>query len=225
MTRVPNYTVKQSPKAKSIRLKVTPQDGLSVIVPRGFDEKQIPAILLRKQVWIAEKLEHAAEKRRFFEPRPLEHLPEFVPLRALSQEWRISYKEVESKSGVWLRAADCELVMESAQFERATVTLKLKEWLRSKVRDELFPLVRTFAAKSGFEVNDLMVKSQRTRWASCSSRKNVSLNIKLLFIAPELVRYVIVHELCHTVYMNHTSDFWRLVACHEPASELLISPE
>ena len=221
--QVPEYTVKRSPNAKSIRLKVTPHDGLSVIVPRDFDEQQIPAILLRKKVWIAEKLEQAIEKRRFLGPMPIEQLPEFLPLRALSQEWRISYKAVESKIGVWLRAGDNELVFESAQFDRDPVILKLKQWLRSKVRGELFPLVRAIAAKSGFEVNDLLVKSQRTRWASCSSRKNLSLNTKLLFIAPELVRYVIMHELSHTVHMNHSSDFWRLVACHEPAYKILDS--
>jgi predicted metal-dependent hydrolase len=89
------------------------------------------------------------------------------------------------------------------------------------VREQLFPRVRQIAGKNGFAIRDLMVKSQRTRWASCSSKKNLCLNTKLLFIPPDLVRYVITHELCHTVHMNHSAEFWRLVACHEPAYRVL----
>src|SRR5437660_1296677 len=59
------------------------------------------------------------------------------------------------------------------------------------------------------------------RWARRSASKNLSLNTKLLFLSPDLVRYVLIHELCHTVHMNHSGDFWRLVACHEPGYRVL----
>ena len=68
----------------------------------------------------------------------------------------------------------------------------------------------------GFKVGKVLVKSQRTRWASCSGRGNVSLNLKLLFVPAPLVRYVFIHELCHLVHPNHSRDFWGLVASHEP---------
>jgi predicted metal-dependent hydrolase len=67
----------------------------------------------------------------------------------------------------------------------------------------------------------LLVKNQRTRWASCSAKKNLSLNTKLLFLSPDLVRYVLIHELCHTVYMDHSKEFWRFVASHEPGYKAL----
>ncbi|MEI8373916.1 MAG: SprT family zinc-dependent metalloprotease [Planctomycetota bacterium] len=219
--RIPDYTVTRSPKAKNIRLKVTPQEGLVVVIPRGFDEDRIPAILNRKKVWIAEKLKEAVEKRRFLEPKPMVHLPEHLPLRALNQEWRIVYREDDAKTGLWLRSSGRDIILAAPAFERDTVISKLKEWLRLTVREELFPLAQQIARKNGFGIRDLMVKSQRTRWASCSLKKNLSLNIKLLFIPPDLVRYVITHELCHTVHMNHSSEFWRLVACHEPAYRTL----
>lgn len=220
---LPNFTIRKSPKAKHLRLRVTPEDGLSIVVPRGFDEKKIPAILRRKKDWIAEKLEQAAERRRYLEPTPIVHLPEVLPLRAIGRELRIVYQEDDSKSGHWLRAIDGEIVITAATFDRNVVIGKLKEWLRSTVREELFPQVRQVARKKGFELRGLFVKSQRTRWASCSAKRNLSLNTKLLFLPPELVRYVITHELCHTVHMNHSPEFWRLVACHEPTYRTLDS--
>jgi predicted metal-dependent hydrolase len=60
------------------------------------------------------------------------------------------------------------------------------------------------------------VRGQKTLWASCSAKTNISLNYKLLFLPPELVRYVFIHELCHTIHLNHSRRFWALVAEKEP---------
>lgn len=215
--RLPEYTVTQSPKAKNIRLKVTPESGLTVVIPRGYDANKIPAILRRKKDWIAEKLEQAAERRRYLEPALTDHLPDNLCLRALCREVRIVYRTDRKRpAGYWLHATQDELTITAACFSRRGVVFRLQEWLRITVREELFPLVRDIAARNRFAIEGLLVKSQRTRWASCSSRGNVSLNTKLLFLPPNLVRYVIVHELCHTVHMNHTPEFWRAVASYEP---------
>lgn len=216
MAPLPSYSVKESPKAKHLRLKVTPQDGLCVIVPRGFDPAKIPAILNQKKKWIADALAQAKERRRFFEQQPVEHLPERMDLRALGEVWAVAYRVDDAKAGLWLRGAGDELTISGVRFERTAVICKLREWLRRRVRDCLFPLAYDLAEKYGLPIRVLLVKNQRTRWASCSAHKNLSLNIKLLFLAPGLVRYVLLHELCHTVHMNHTKEFWRLLASYEP---------
>ena len=218
---LPNFTVRHSPKAKNLRLKVTPEDGLCVVVPRGFDEARIPGILKRKKEWIADALTEAKERKRFLEPRPAQHLPESILLQALGEQWIVSYREIPSKVGLGIRQEGHELVLSGAAFGRNAVLSKLKKWLRDKVSHDLEPLARNVAKKSGFELGRVLVKSQRTRWASCSFRGNLALNTKLLFLPPELVRYVLVHELSHTVHMNHSQDFWRLVVCHEPRYRVL----
>jgi len=60
------------------------------------------------------------------------------------------------------------------------------------------------------------IRCQRTRWGSCSTRGTVSLNCSLLFLPPEVVRYLFIHELAHTEHMNHSASFWRLVEKLEP---------
>jgi predicted metal-dependent hydrolase len=82
-------------------------------------------------------------------------------------------------------------------------------------------IAQKLADKHRMPLRGLLVKSQRTRWASCSAQKNLSLNTKLLFLSPDLVRYVLIHELCHTVYMDHSKEFWRFVASHEPGYKIL----
>ncbi len=189
-------------------------------MPRGFDEGKIPAILERKKDWIADALTQAQTRRRFLEPQPARHLPERLDLRAIGEAWSIVYRRDDTKSGLWLRAARGELTISGSRLDRSDIVAKLKEWLRRRVRDGLFPLARNLADRNRLELRGLFVKSQRTRWASCSASKNLTLNTKLLFLSPELVRYVLIHELCHTVHMNHSKEFWRLVACLEPGYRL-----
>ena len=64
------------------------------------------------------------------------------------------------------------------------------------------------AGKYGFTYNRLFIRNQRTRWGTCSSRNNISLNINLLKLPQELQDYVMLHELAHTRHKNHSRDFW-----------------
>lgn len=63
-----------------------------------------------------------------------------------------------------------------------------------------------------FRFNKLAIKSQKTRWGSCSRRRNLNFNYKILFLTPRIRDYVIVHELCHLKEFNHSNKFWKLVA-------------
>lgn len=62
-----------------------------------------------------------------------------------------------------------------------------------------------------FSFNKISIKNHKTRWGSCSSRQNLNLNYKILFLNPELRDYIIVHEMCHLKEFNHSKKFWALV--------------
>lgn len=218
---LPNYSVRHSPKARNVRLKVTREDSLIVVLPKGYDEKKIPALLKRKKIWIADSMKRIGETKRFLEPKPAIHLPEAVRLLALGETWSVTYRVDHSHSGIRLRTENGRVVVSGPDLNREAVIRKLLCWLRMKVREGLFPFADKLATKHRLKLGGLLVKSQRTRWASCSAQRNLSLNTKLLFLSPDLVRYVVIHELCHTVHMNHGSEFWRLVAFHEPSYKVL----
>lgn len=62
-----------------------------------------------------------------------------------------------------------------------------------------------------FSYNKIHIKNHKTRWGSCSSRQNLNLNYKILFLNPKLRDYIIVHEMCHLKEFNHSKKFWALV--------------
>jgi len=72
-----------------------------------------------------------------------------------------------------------------------------------------------------FEINRLFIKNQRSCWGSCSENKNLSFNYRLIYLEPELIDYVIVHELCHVQELNHSPRFWELVAQTIPSAKVL----
>ena len=79
-----------------------------------------------------------------------------------------------------------------------------KEKAKKKLTDRLHYLTE----KHGFTYNKVIIRNQKTRWGSCSSKNNISLNMKLVLLPDELMDYVILHELVHTRIPNHSKEFW-----------------
>ncbi len=88
----------------------------------------------------------------------------------------------------------------------------LKRWLQHQGRIHLTPWLEQVSAETGLSYHKVQIRGQKSRWGSCSSRGTISLNYNLLFLRPELVRSLIIHELCHTVQLNHSASFYQLWA-------------
>ncbi len=75
------------------------------------------------------------------------------------------------------------------------------------INEKLFDFNKNY----NFKYNRVCVRNQLTRWGSCSKNSNLNFNYKILFLAPHLADYIIVHELCHLREFNHSKNFWKLV--------------
>ncbi len=93
-----------------------------------------------------------------------------------------------------------------------------KEYIATKeyAREHILRKVEYFNAFYNFSYNRISIKNQKSRWGSCSSRKNINFNFRLINIPEHLADYVVVHELCHLAELNHAKAFWDLVAIAMP---------
>lgn len=77
-----------------------------------------------------------------------------------------------------------------------------------KAKETITKRTSYFARLMGVSYRNITIREQKTRWGSCSSEKNLNFNWKLILAPPEVLDYVVVHELCHLKEMNHSKAFW-----------------
>ena len=92
----------------------------------------------------------------------------------------------------------------------------LSRLVRQFAKDSLSQRVRELAARLAISPTKVSVRDQSSRWGSCSSRRTISLNWRLILLRPELLDYVIHHELAHLSEMNHSKRFWTLLERYDP---------
>ncbi len=209
---LPNYTIRESQKAKNLHLKVSIEKGIEVIVPKGFDQSHIPSIIQKKQVWLESAVKKIEQWRQLFAPTASCPLPEFISLAAIKEDWTVEYHHTSASKIAITENPDGQLVVHGNVDDVDTCKLALRHWISQKAHIHLVPWLKEVSYLSHLPFGKTLVKGQKTRWASCSGYKTISLNYKLLFIPHRLVHYVFIHELCHTIHMNHSSNFWDLVS-------------
>jgi predicted metal-dependent hydrolase len=193
---------------------------LVVVVPRRFDQRRIPAIVEAKLPWIERARTRVEARRAAAAAAALEEpsLPERISLPAMSEEWLVEYRATRGATG---RAAAREgsggrLVVTAPAGDEEAARRALLAWARRRAAEELPARLEDLAGLHGFDYDRVSIRHQRTRWGSCSPRGGISLNLRLLFLEPELIDHVLLHELCHTREMNHSKCFWTLLGKLDP---------
>ena len=209
------YRVRVSGRARRPSVAVCVYDGITVTLPTGFDERRVPRLLKTWRPWIDQQVRKANDLRRSLPPDSLEPLPSTVRLAALNRSWIVVYRAATT-GPVRLTEAVQELRISGPDREPDDQRRALRRWLARRARALLEPWTAQLAAEHGFGYNKLTIRGQRSRWGSYSSTGTLSLNYLLLFLEPELVRCVILHELCHTRYMSHGPRFHGLLRRLEP---------
>lgn len=215
------YRIRVSARAQSVRLRLAEREGLTVVTPAGFPPERLEGLLRGKRRWIAKHWQRFENPRT--NPSNLESAPWVRPdtldLPAVGESWRIEYRQTVAPT-LSARSPHMGKLIVSGPIEDIPLCRAvLRRWLLRHAHRALLPWLDRLAAETGLPYSGLRIRLQRSRWGSCSSRKSISLNAKLLFLPPELVRYVLLHELSHTQELNHSRHFWALLERWEPAAK------
>jgi len=210
--------VKANPRARRVLVKLVPGRGLEVVVPKRFDPALVPGILEEKRPWIERTRDRMLAAGTDLSGEPPE-LPETIEYRAWERTVRVDYLDRPGAVRVVDNAARMQVAGPVA--DREQVLEALRRHTVKKAREVLLPWLDRASRRTGLAYCALRVRRQKTRWGSCSSRGTISLNAKLLFLPPELVDHLLLHELCHTRHLNHSKAYWACVAGFEPDYERL----
>ncbi len=198
-----------------------PGQKLEVVVPRGFDRAKLPEILKERRDWIIKSAQKMRLPDGAAEPGPFP--PDSIRLDAVNLvvDVRCTPKNSGRIQLIQTGAGLLELIGETSKVEPCRMLLK--DWLRFQGRVHLIPWIEKLSTDTGLRYERVQVRGSKSRWGSCSSRGSISLSWRLLFLPPEQVRHVLIHELCHTREMNHSPRFWSLVTSFEPSCKTVVA--
>ncbi len=204
------YTIRLSARAKRLQMKVSAQGEVEVVLPKGVNIKVVEPFVKKHQQWLTNTLQRLKKQQTtkhelFF--------PDTIHLQAINQSFNVTYC-TKNKNALLKRATPktIEIFSDDDLHKKQA----LQQWLSITAKETLTPWLYQTSEALNLPFNKATVRAQKTRWGSCSSRKNISINRNLLFLPEPVVRYLFIHELCHTKHLNHSKTYWAFVEKMEP---------
>lgn len=216
------YTVRLSKRAKRLSLKVSLKKGLEVVVPDSIfyrkylepNSEKVKVFLEENISWINKHLEIINKSSQDIE------FPNTIILNTLKEEWQIKYLPLRHNDLTEINIIKTLMLSYNAKAsecnQTSTKILLIKNWLIKKSESYFLLRAKYLATKNNLSFNSLKIKGQETLWGTCDGKKNICLNYKLLFLPQELSDHIILHELCHTVHLNHSICFKTLLKALDP---------
>lgn len=209
---LPAYVIRESRRARRLSIKVFPRGKVEVVVPRRTRPADVEAFVAENRAWIrgavdAFAAEFSAESAR---------LPDTIELPAIERRFVVAYRKRDGQTGVRCRETGDTLVLSGATDDDSACREALKRWLANVARREFRPRLSALSRTYDLPFKRMQVRAQRTCWGSHSTSGTISLNLCLLFVSPAVLRYLLIHELCHGRHMDHSRAFWGLVRACEP---------
>ena len=209
MSSIP-YRIRRSERARHARILVD-GSGVEVVVPRRFPLREVEPFVEEKRAWIERTLRRMRQTELELPPARLEDGGE---VWYLGERLALAVRVDPSRRREHVARRGAELRM--ALPPGVAVRDALERWYRRRARAEVAPRLDAACARAGTTYTALQIRGQRTRWASCSSNGAMSFNWRLLLAPPEILDYVVEHEVAHLEVLDHSSRFWRLLASRCP---------
>jgi predicted metal-dependent hydrolase len=207
------WIVRVSGRARRLSVRVYPGGRVEVVVPPGASPAAVQKFVGTHRQWIHRRIEDLSTAVGAID----QSRPDSIYLPAITRRYSVEYEHRSGRAAVVIATGDSSLLVRGPLHNERALLTALRRWLARIADVELSRQLRAVASQGGLQFSRLQIRRQRTRWGSCSAAGTISLNVCLLFLRPPVVRYLLVHELCHTRHMNHSPRFWSLVSHHEPA--------
>ena len=184
------------------------KDGLvEVRAPFKIEQKEIDSFILQKKSWINKKLSLQKSikkpiRKKFKNEENFQFLGKNLKLKITISENKKSY--IDDKF-IYL------VLKNNKENFKEKIKEKLEIFFRETAKDIFKNKTLDEAKKIRVTPKKIIVRSYKRRWGSCSYKKDISYNWKLIMAPEKIIHYVVIHELCHLIHFNHSRDFWKSV--------------
>lgn len=204
-----SYNLVRVRSRKKMTVLVTKQGVVEVRVPLRVTIRQAEIFLVQCSEWVLQRLvvveKQILQRPQLVDGAAIPFLGETVTLRF----------DVRAGRGIERDAGKLLVPVLWSQDEQQ-LQKRLELWFKRQARGHLSSRLAHWANIMEVEYNRLTIRSQKTIWGSCSAKNNINLNWRLMWTPYRVADYVVIHELCHLDYMDHSAQFWQRVSHFEP---------
>ncbi len=188
---------------KTVAIQIEPDGEVVVRAPRRLPVGEVEFLLQQKANWVARK-QQEVRQRALAHPAPVLRTGEGLPFLG---------RTLMAVPGA---GVDVERVGEVLMLPATNLEAALRRWYRAQALAVLTARTAELAARHGISYASVTVTDARRRWGSCGADGRIHYSWRLILAAPEAIDYVVVHELCHRLELNHSPAFWAQVAALLP---------
>jgi hypothetical protein len=200
-------------KRRSMAIKIDANGNIRIYAPEGTSRRTIGDMVSSKADWIMKNLHEIKSagmqevKREYADGECFTYLGHDYPLLLKLNP------EIEKIS---LRLCEDSLIMEAPVADAAVIRGGLEAWYRFMAARYINARIDYYQSLLDVSPGRVTIRNQKTRWGSCSSKGNLNFNWRLMMAPPEVIDYVVVHELCHLIALNHSKKFWNQLSAILP---------
>lgn len=185
---------------KSISVTISPDNRITVRCPKYYPQSKVRDFLQSKANWIERVVKNneltIANNKGIFDYKEIYICGKKFPLI-------ISDKDIITPEAVYIK-------------DRSHI----KKLFITSLKAEFLNYAEYISGQTGISAAEFTLKAYKSKWGCCDKNGKIALNYLLIMLPKDLQRYVIIHELCHTKYFNHSKLFWNMVSAYEPDYKL-----
>lgn len=196
-----DYKIKRSARSFNLRISINAQAQVIVSAPKIMPEFLIRKYVEGQKAWIESNLAKVKKNQV-----PIQNDELYI----FDKKYQVVVNDQANQIGV-VASGEKILVKNLAPKSASKIQKQIEEFLKKTAHKYLATRTALLAKKMGVTYKNLSLRQQASRWGSCSSRGNLNFNWRLVHYKPEIIDYVIIHELAHLIELNHSKRFWEIV--------------
>ena len=193
-------------KRKTISIVITSDAKVLVKAPLKISLNEINKFVYEKQNWIESKLNIITQNRSQFDD-----VINYKKMLILGIKYDI-YKSDNVKK----IALESDKLIVPSKYTNEKILEIVKKWYINFANEIISNRYEEISKHIKLKGKEVLINNTRGRWGACTSKGRITFNFRIVMLPPKLIDYVIIHELCHLVEMNHSTKFWNLVSLFMP---------
>ena len=199
-----DYKITYSKKRKkTIGFKIVDKT-LNIISPLRVSKKFLLSFLEKKKDWVLERIKKSTEKKKLIQDNKILFLGQKIDIKIMESSLLVN--------GGFCELKDNELIVNiSKNWQNTLLESVVINWYKKESFEIISEKVSFYANSFNFQYGTITIRDQKTIWGSCNSKNNLSFNWKAIFFNNDVINYLVVHELVHTIHKNHSKKYWQAV--------------